>query len=70
MAYWKDGSKALGSALLMTSARADEEAQHFYWKSGCKYCGTPVMKCRPNEIIFAKTAVWRRHRSCRKSAAR
>lgn len=44
MAYWKDGTKALGSALLMTSDRVDEEARYFYWKSGSEDCGTLVME--------------------------
>lgn len=61
MAYWKDGTKALGSALLMTSDRVDEEARYFYWKSGSEDCGTLVMEMPAHrqaiEIFFAKTVV-------------
>ncbi len=56
MEYWEKDMKKQGYGMVLTSTRADENAQHFYRKLGYKDCGGFVGKIswrRQGERIFA-----------------
>lgn len=54
LSHWEQQMKAEGHALVMTSSLANEEAQHFYGKSGYIDSGALLLSGEPLEIIFVK----------------
>ncbi len=58
MEHWEADMKSQGYPMLLTSTRADEEAQHFYRKLGYKDCGGFVINIpgqeQPMELFFIK----------------
>lgn len=43
MEHWENDMKSQGYGMLFTSTQVDEEARHFYRKSGYKDCGGLVI---------------------------
>ncbi len=58
MEYWESDMKEKGYGIVLTSTRADENAQHFYRKSGYKDCGGFVVDIKgyeqPMEMLMIK----------------
>lgn len=58
MEYWEKDMKKQGYGMVLTSTRADENAQHFYRKLGYKDCGGFVVDipayAQPMELFFIK----------------
>ena len=58
MEHWEKDMKAQGYGMLLTSTQVDEQAQHFYRKSGYKDCGGFVVDIpgyeQPMELFLAK----------------
>lgn len=54
LSHWEKQMKEKGYALVMTSSLANEEAQHFYRKSGYIDSGALLLPGEPLEIIFVK----------------
>lgn len=54
LSHWEKQMKEKGYALVMTSSLANEEAQHFYRKSGYFDSGVLLLPGEPLEIIFIK----------------
>ncbi len=59
VAHWEQEMKARGHDLVMTSTRADEEAQHFYRSLGYRDCGGFLLDFpgyeQPLELVMART---------------
>lgn len=53
--FWESEMKRKGYELLMTSTLSNEQAQHFYRKSGYKDSGSLLLDDEPLEIIFTKS---------------
>lgn len=58
MEFWENDMKSQGYRMLMTSTRADENAQHFYRELGYKDCGGFILDIpgfeQPMEIVLTK----------------
>lgn len=56
--HWENDMKSQGYGMLFTSTQVDEEAQHFYRKSGYKDCGGLVIDVpefkQPMELFLIK----------------
>ncbi len=56
--HWENDMKARGYKMILTSTRADEEAQHFYRKLGYRDCGSMVIDipgyAQPTELFLIK----------------
>ena len=58
MEHWESDMRSQGYGMLLTSTRADEEAQHFYRKLGYRDCGGFVIDIpkyeQPMELFLIK----------------
>lgn len=54
MDYWEEEMRARGYEYVLTSTLSNEEAQHFYRKSGYIDCGALLLSGEPLEIILQK----------------
>ena len=58
MEHWEKNMRRQGYTLVLTSTRADEEAQHFYRKLGYRDCGGLVLNmpgsAQPLELFLSK----------------
>ena len=54
MLWWESEMRSLGFCSMMTSTRADENAQFFYRKLGYKDAGCLFLDSQPTEIFFIK----------------
>ncbi|MCI8639749.1 MAG: GNAT family N-acetyltransferase [Coprococcus sp.] len=52
--FWENEMSRRGHKMLMTSTRADELAQHFYFKIGYEAIGGFKLGDEPYEMIFSK----------------
>ncbi|MDD2955926.1 MAG: GNAT family N-acetyltransferase [Oscillospiraceae bacterium] len=59
MAFWEADMRSLGYPMVMTSTRADEDAQHFYRRLGYRDSGVLLLDstpcAQPAELFFTKT---------------
>ncbi len=55
---FEEEMKSLGNKAILLSTRVDEEAQHFYRKTGYKECGSLILEdtplSQPMEMFFIK----------------
>lgn len=58
MEFWEQDMKTAGHGMVLVSTQVDEDAQHFYRKTGYKDCGSLVMDIagyeQPMEMFLAK----------------
>lgn len=58
MKHWERDMKVQGYGMVLTSTQVDEEAQHFYRKSGYKDCGGLLIAIpgyqQPMEMFLSK----------------
>ena len=52
--FWENDVKGQGYNSVMTSTQSNEEAQHFYRKSGYRDCGVLLLDNEPSELFFRK----------------
>ncbi|MDE7083240.1 MAG: GNAT family N-acetyltransferase [Clostridia bacterium] len=59
MRLFEDKMRRAGNKAILLSTQADEEAQHFYRKTGYKECGCLILEdtpySQPMEMFFIKT---------------
>lgn len=52
--FWEKEMAAAGYDFVLTSTRADEEAQNFYRALGYRDCGSLILSGQPTEIFLCK----------------